>query len=350
MPVLAGIGSALGDVFGGASLASLLGLSAESVVPAAAGTAGLDLGAAAGTAAIEGGTTTLGFASDTLGSTLPVADAFTTGALPVGGTPADFAGLTTITPSTAGSAAAGAATAPISGGVAATAPAAAAGATPDLSSLVAGGIADVNNPADIAGPLDAAVAPTGVVPAAAPAATPPTAGPTSSIFGTIKDYAPLASAGAAIGGLGYNILKGNQEASALSSIQDQVTAAESMVAGGGLPPGMKTMVQQWVEGAKAAAAQNAATAGMSTDPRQNSALAQQNASIDAQAQVMTAQLGQTYLQEVLSGAGVGLDVSNAFVKLDQMTSQAISNMAGALGKTAGGTTINIGGGQPNVVG
>jgi hypothetical protein len=60
-----------------------------------------------------------------------------------------------------------------------------------------------------------------------------------------------------------------------------------------LPPQFRTQIQQNVAAAKAQIIQGYATRGMSTDPQQNSALAQDLANVDTQATSLQANLEQT---------------------------------------------------------
>ena len=94
---------------------------------------------------------------------------------------------------------------------------------------------------------------------------------------------------------------------------------------------------------------NAAAQGLPTDPRANTALANQFAAIDAQASSAIAQIGQQLLTAGVSEAGVSTSLLNSLAQMDQTQTanigKAIANMAGALSPGGNKTTIQIGGSQ-----
>jgi hypothetical protein len=189
-----------------------------------------------------------------------------------------------------------------------------------------------------------------------------------------------------IGGLGYNLYQGYQQKQALNQLtqqeqqqaqnaqavsQQEQAAAQPLLSQGNtlisylttnsLPPQFQTQIQQNVAAAKAQIAQGYATRGMSTNPSQNSALAQDLANVDTQATSLQANLEQTLatagtqltqqtnalLQSGVSAtelsARIPIMVQELNAQLGQQTAQAISSFASAFGGGGGnkGVTLNI---------
>lgn len=370
-------------------------IAAPFVAPELFGAAGATDAAAAGTAA---GTAAAGAPLDILASS-PAA-AFTPSAV---GDVLAPAALGTAS-GTLDAVAAGASSPLALGGTTAIGAAPAAGSLDALATGVPAGTtpAAAASPAASIGAAPAATvastAPTGAVPidlasqAAQGGATSATgaAAPSgvSSALGTIgsdvKAALPYLSAGA----LGYNILNqyelnkaipglsttANQTEQAATSLagqgaaanaaaqpyltqaQDYVTAATN----GTLLPSDQQSLQNQVKSAIAQVTQGYASRGMSTDPNQNSALAQDIATINQQAQTTQAQILQGYantgtqiantanslLQTGASDTSVSGQLANSVSQLStslaQTTGAAIGNFAAALaGKLGGGITLKV---------
>jgi hypothetical protein len=143
----------------------------------------------------------------------------------------------------------------------------------------------------------------------------------SDITNSLKGaFAPLQAAMPALGlgALGYNLYTGYQEKQTLNALQNTETqnaataaqtastenaAAQPLLNSGStvmnylttntLPPQFQSQLTQAVAAAKAAITQGYASRGMSTNPNENSALAQDLANVDLQAQTQQANLEQT---------------------------------------------------------
>lgn len=170
----------------------------------------------------------------------------------------------------------------------------------------------------------------------------------------------VAAAGA---GLGYDIYE-NKKAQNTPAIQNlnsiatqqqaQGAQLENYLATGTLPPGLQQMVANNVAAAKAQIISHYASQGLSTNPTQNSALAQELAAVDAQSTAMTAQVAQGLLSSGVSETGLSSQIYQTLAGIDQtQTAQignAISSMAAALsgksqiktGTNANATTITVG--------
>lgn len=161
--------------------------------------------------------------------------------------------------------------------------------------------------------------------------------------------------GMAAFGLGKNILGGSKDSPEMAALRGQAGALSGQAASlnaqgqqlasylqsGTLPPGLAASVDQAAKAYKARIIQNHAKNGMSTDPRQNSALSQELAQADINAIMMTAQLGQQLMQsgqEFLkmgsSATGLSSKIYEGLVRLDREQSKntgiAIANFASAL--------------------
>ncbi len=200
----------------------------------------------------------------------------------------------------------------------------------------------------------------------------------------LKAVAPIAG----IGGLGYNLFQGYENQQAQKKITNQINATAAQEAAvstadtaaaqplinsgtqltqylttGTLPPAFQAQVTQQVQAAKAAIIQGYATRGQSTNPSDNSALAQDLANVDQQALTLQANLESTLStagtnmistanQLLASGASAAsisgelpVMIAQLNLNLSNATSSAISNFAAALngGKmtTPGGTASPV---------
>jgi hypothetical protein len=192
----------------------------------------------------------------------------------------------------------------------------------------------------------------------------------SSALSTGKELSPLLG----IGGLGYNLYQGYQQKQQLNALQQQEqqqaataqqtqqqesAAAAPLLSQGNtlisylttntLPPQFATQIQENVAAAKAQIIQGYATRGMSSNPQQNSALAQDLANVDTQATSLQANLESTLatagtqltqqasalLQSGISAtelsARIPIMVQELNAQLGQQTAQAISSFASAFG-------------------
>ena len=160
--------------------------------------------------------------------------------------------------------------------------------------------------------------------------------------------------GVAIGGAGlaYAMSQGQKTSAATQQIQQQAAALNaqgqqlaSYLTSGNLPPGLKTQLDQATSSAKAQVISTFAKQGMSTDPSQNSALAQELALIDQQAVISTATIGQNLLTTGISETGMASQLYTTLSNIDQTQTaaigKAIASMAAAF--SPGGTKIQIGG-------
>jgi len=221
----------------------------------------------------------------------------------------------------------------------------------------------------------------GAVPAGGVAATPSSPGILDKIGNFVTSPAGKGlTTVAGLGGLGYNLYSGyeqNQQVKQLAqdeaartqqldqlASQAQKAAAPLISNGqtlinylntGTLPKGLQEFVQQQTASAKAARIQSASSLGQSTDPKFNTALAQDLAAIDRQSTMLTTQLEeqlqtagnqmiQTANQLINTGASttniaaqLPIMVQNLDIKLAQLTSQSLMSFAAALnGRTPGG--------------
>lgn len=161
--------------------------------------------------------------------------------------------------------------------------------------------------------------------------------------------------GAAIGaaGLGYQALQGQKPPAFTPQMKaqaDQLSAQGqqlmSYLQSGNLPPGLKAGLDQATASAKAKIISNFASQGLNTDPRYNSALADQLAQVDQQALISTAQVGQQLLSTGVTETGLSSDLYKTLAQIDATQTanigKAIANFAQAISGSGGGTTIRLG--------
>jgi len=203
----------------------------------------------------------------------------------------------------------------------------------------------------------------------------------STASGALKSVAPLVG----VAGLAANLYSGYEQKQALNALTTQeqqnaataqldastaIAAAQPALTGGEqlqeylstgtLPQNVQAQVDQQVAAAKAQVTQGYASRGMSTDPNQNSALAQDLANVDTQAQALKGNLEtqmnqagtamvntansliQTGVNATNISAQIPIAMQNLNLQLAQATSAAISSFAAALN---GGTQLKTGGGQ-----
>jgi hypothetical protein len=203
----------------------------------------------------------------------------------------------------------------------------------------------------------------------------------SGVFQTGANFLKTAAPYAGVAGLAANLYSGYEQSQQLKALQGQeaqnaatvaldakqATAAagpamtqgealQSYLSTGTLPQNIQAQVDQQVAAAKAQITQGYASRGMSTDPNQNSALAQDLANVDTQAQslkgnletqmntagtqmVQTANsLIQTGVNATNISAQIPIMMQNLNLQLAQATSAAISSFAAALN---GGTKVTL---------
>ena len=217
---------------------------------------------------------------------------------------------------------------------------------------------------------------------AAPGGTTPSSGILSTLGSAAKNVAPVAG----IAGLGYNLYSGYQTKQQINALANQEQQASALVAQnaatanaaagpalsqgetlqsylqtGTLPANIQSQVTQQVEAAKAQIIQGYASRGMSTDPNQNSALAQDLANVGTQAQTLMGNLEtklqqagtqmvqtansllQTGINATQVSAQLPIAMQNLNIQLAQATSTAIASFAAALnsGGTGGGQKFQL---------
>jgi hypothetical protein len=194
-------------------------------------------------------------------------------------------------------------------------------------------------------------------------------GALSPISSALKTVAPVIGAA----GLGYNLYSGYEQKQALNQLnqqeaanvaQEQQTAATENAAAapllnsgqtlmtylqtGTLPPQFQSQVDQSVAAAKAQIIQGYASRGMSSDPNQNSALAQDLANVDQQALTLKGNLESTLstagnqmvttanallssgLSATNMSAELPIEVAKLNSSLNQSMAQSVSSFAAAL--------------------
>ena len=181
-------------------------------------------------------------------------------------------------------------------------------------------------------------------------------------LGSLKDLAsaplknPLGTVVAA-GGLGYDVLKGQQQSAAVKNLEGQAAAQgaqgaqlASYLSSGTLPPGLQAGLDQATASAIASAKANAAANGQSTDPTKNTVLAQQIQAIQEAATASSGQIAETLLQAGVSESGLADNLYTTLANIDatqtQNTIKALASLSAALsGKTPGialgGTGLSI---------
>lgn len=330
--------------------------------------AGLGLAGATATGAADAAAPALGFAGD-VGAASGDADLASWLASPGGASlGADTSGALSLAPTGAGATAApaladaGAGAWPAAADLGAPGAGAATGSTPlDISTAAATGGASA------AATGAGATAPGGL------------SGAISSIGGGLKTAAPFIG----LGSLGYNLFQGYEQKKQLNALnaseaQNAQTltntataennAAQPLLAQGNvltsyltsntLPAGLQEQVTQQLKSAKAAIIQGYASRGQSTNPEQNSALAQDLANVDAQGLTLKTNMEQTLEQagvqltqqanQLLQAGASATDMSSQIPimisklnsALNAQTAQAISSFAASLNSGGGKVTIS----------
>lgn len=165
--------------------------------------------------------------------------------------------------------------------------------------------------------------------------------PGNAVDSLAKNPLGIAAAGT---GLALNMLnnKPNPNIANLQGQANQLTAQGqqfmSFLQNGSLPPALKASVDQAANAAKAHIIANHAANGQSTDPSQNSALAQELAAADQNALVAVGQLGEQLFTAGQSEIGLSSQIYQKLIAIDQQQSasqgKAIASFAAALGSGA----------------
>ncbi len=186
-------------------------------------------------------------------------------------------------------------------------------------------------------------------PAAAPA--PPQGGfmdslsPSNWTLGGVGKGLGVAAAGA---GLGMNLMRGNQMdpnqqklADMAQQLGSQGQVLESYLKTGKLPPALQASLDQAKASAKARLISGYAQRGQPTDPRMNSALAQELNNLDLQAVADMAKIQVDMLNTGLKESGMSMELYTMLTKMGEQQNQdlmkSIQNMAMALGGGFGGS-------------
>lgn len=165
--------------------------------------------------------------------------------------------------------------------------------------------------------------------------------PGNAVDSLAKNPLGIAAAGT---GLALNMLnnKPNPNIANLQGQANQLTAQGqqfmSFLQNGSLPPALKASVDQAANAAKARIIANHAANGQSTDPSQNSALAQELAAADQNALIAVGQLGEQLFTAGQSEIGLSSQIYQKLITIDQQQSasqgKAIASFAAALGSGA----------------
>jgi hypothetical protein len=186
---------------------------------------------------------------------------------------------------------------------------------------------------------------------AGPAAPPPSTGMldtlTSPSQWTLGGVGKVGGALAAGAGLGMNLLRGNQMDPNQQKLQDlagqlgsQGQVLESYLKTGKLPPALQAQLDQAKASEKARIIAGAAARGLPTDPRMNSALAQELNNVDTNAIAAMAKVQVDMLNTGLKETGMSMELYQMLTKLDMQQNEdlmkSIASFAAALGGGFGG--------------
>jgi hypothetical protein len=169
--------------------------------------------------------------------------------------------------------------------------------------------------------------------------------PSNWTLGGVGKGLGVAAAGA---GLGMNLLRGNQMDPNQQKLQDlagqlgqQGQVLESYLKTGKLPPALQAQLDQAKQSEKARIIAGAAARGLPTDPRMNSALAQELNNVDTNAIAAMAEVQVNMLNTGLKETGMSMELYQMLTKLDMQQNEdlmkSISTFAAALGGGFGGS-------------
>lgn len=191
----------------------------------------------------------------------------------------------------------------------------------------------------------------------AQAAQTPQAASSGNTFTDAISKNPFGAVGAlaAGGGLVNNLIQGQKPLPAYSQLQQlsqqlgpEASQLKSYLANGTLPPGLQASVDQSTAAAKARIISQYATRNQSTDPNQNSALAQELAGVDQTAVATAGQLAVQLYQQGLSETQMNQQIYAALLNADQaqakQTQDALGGFAAALGRlgpSGGGLSLKL---------
>jgi hypothetical protein len=145
-----------------------------------------------------------------------------------------------------------------------------------------------------------------------------------------------------------NLLRGNQMdpnqqklADMAQQLGSQGQVLESYLKTGKLPPALQAQLDQAKASEKARIISGYAQRGQPTDPRLNSALAQELNNVDTNAVAAMAQVQVQMLNTGLKETGMSMELYTMLTKMDEQQNQdlmkSIQNMAMALGGGFGGS-------------
>jgi len=154
------------------------------------------------------------------------------------------------------------------------------------------------------------------------------------------------------GGLAYSMMQGQQKspemeamAASAAGLNEQGKQLMSYLQSGTLPPGLQTAVSNATASMKARIISNHARNGQSTNPSQNSALAQELNQVDLNSVALIAQQGQQLLQSGMTATNMSTQLYGMLENMNRQSSQrmgqAIANFAAALSGPR--VNVNIGG-------
>ncbi len=163
--------------------------------------------------------------------------------------------------------------------------------------------------------------------------------PANWTLGGVGKGLGVAAAGA---GLGMNMLRGNQVDPNQQKLQDlagqlgsQGQVLESYLKTGKLPPALQAQLDQAKASEKARIIAGAAARGQPTDPRMNSALAQELNNVDTNAIAAMAKVQVDMLNTGLKETGMSMELYQMLTQLDMKQNEdltkSISTFAAALG-------------------
>lgn len=169
--------------------------------------------------------------------------------------------------------------------------------------------------------------------------------PSNWTLGGVGKGLGVAAAGA---GLGMNMLRGNQVDPNQQKLQDlagqlgsQGQVLESYLKTGKLPPALQAQLDQAKASEKARIIAGAAARGQPTDPRMNSALAQELNNVDTNAIAAMAKVQVDMLNTGLKETGMSMELYQMLTQLDMKQNEdlmkSISTFAAALGGGFGGS-------------
>lgn len=150
------------------------------------------------------------------------------------------------------------------------------------------------------------------------------------------------------GGLLYNMLTGSKTSAEMKALGGQAgqlgaqgQQLMSYLQSGTLPPGLQQGITNATNAMRARIIANHAKNGMSTDPSQNSALAQELNNVDLQAQALIAQQGEQLMQLGLNETQLSTQLYTTLEKLNRDQSASMGRAIATFASALGGGGINL---------